>query len=175
LGSRRIMERQLRRHVGCSFSHSFSADSRRHGGSPSAASRSEGSRCATIKSRQAALTCKSRIGQVFARPSRLRSATLHRWSGADLQLATVQKVCKRRAGHVKPLGVNQTTNDEANYDRKKITPRLREIKERMAGEDSGNALIQNHRSAGANKKTVASRGSRQSIRRYPRIHAARPR
>ena len=59
LESRRIMERQLRRHVGCSFSHSFSADSRRHGGSSTAASRSESSGRATIKSRQTALTGKS--------------------------------------------------------------------------------------------------------------------
>ena len=59
LGSRRIMERQLRCHVGCSFSHSFPADSRRHGGSSTAASRSESSGRATIKSRQTALTGES--------------------------------------------------------------------------------------------------------------------
>ncbi|MBV8969703.1 MAG: hypothetical protein JO331_11680 [Verrucomicrobia bacterium] len=29
------------------------------------------------------------------------------------------------------MGVNQTTNDEANHDPKKITPSLREIKELM--------------------------------------------
>jgi hypothetical protein len=56
LGSRRIMERRLRRHVGCSISHSFPAYSRWHGGSSTTASRSESSGRTTIKSRQAALT-----------------------------------------------------------------------------------------------------------------------
>jgi hypothetical protein len=56
LGPRPIAERQLRGHVGCSFSHAFPADSWRHGGSSPAASRSESSGRATIKSRRGAMT-----------------------------------------------------------------------------------------------------------------------
>jgi putative transposase len=36
---------------------------------------------------------------------------------------------------VSRLGVNQTTNNETNHDRKRITPKLREIKELIAGEE----------------------------------------
>ena len=56
LGSHGHMERQFHCHVRCSLSFAFPADIRRQGGSLRASSRSEGTGCATIKSRQVALT-----------------------------------------------------------------------------------------------------------------------
>jgi hypothetical protein len=56
LGSHGHMERQFYCHVRCSLSSALPADLRRQGGSLRAGSRSEGTGCATIKSRQVALT-----------------------------------------------------------------------------------------------------------------------